>query len=310
MHQLQRGELHAVVANRYATGAGNPVAAILPLLLEFAGRLLRPPDIAQRLGANALADPVAGVRLQNLLTLARELPDHAVTRATLTSALLDPDEENRLRAASLLGPEGERVLADLASGEETGDACAARAVQALGKRLPEERTLAILNQALRARRVETASACLAALGTSRSDPALATLAKVLAREKGVLAECAARALGASARAAAEAPLEAALAHETAAVRAAAAEALGHCGSVAAVQALKVAEERHPGDREFRRAARQAVAAIQSRAASASPGQLTLAEGESGRLSLEDDAAGHVSLATTGESTRPVPDVRD
>ena len=60
------------------------------------------------------------------------------------------------------------------------------------------------------------------------------------------------------------------------------------------------EAHHSGDGNFRRAARQAIAAIKSRAGSASPGQLTLAEGESGRLSLEDDSAGHVSLASAGE----------
>ena len=48
---------------------------------------------------------------------------------------------------------------------------------------------------------------------------------------------------------------------------------------------------------------KAIAAIQARAGSASPGQLTLAEGESGRLSLEDDAAGHVSLAPAARDIR-------
>ena len=153
-------------------------------------------------------------------------------------------------------------------------------------------------QGLRARRLSTASACVASLGRSRSPEAIPTLAKVLSREHGSLAGDAARALAGYARPEAEAALVAALQHSAPEARIAAVEALGTSGSVTAVEPLRRAEPHHP-DAAFRRAARQAIAAIQARAGSASPGQLTLAEGESGRLSLEDDAAGHVSLARPG-----------
>jgi hypothetical protein len=296
---VRGGALSATVEDRYASGSGVPLKAMLPLLLEFAGRLARPADLVERLAANALDDPTAGVRRQNLLVLAREYPEHALTRPTITRAVADPVADVRLTAARLLGAEGRAVLTELAVDERTDDVCAGRAVAALGAELPEPRVLEVLGHALRGRRLETGRACLDALGRLRSDAAFATLAKVLARENGELAEAAARALGAAEDARSEAPLVTALTHPSPAVQVAAAESLGRTGTAGAVEPLKQAE-RLSGDGAFRRAARQAIARIQSRAGSAAPGQLTLAEGESGRLSLEDDTAGHVSLAASPE----------
>jgi hypothetical protein len=299
--EVRGGALHAQVPNTYGLSSEYglvsraPMKAMLPLFIEFAKRLQRPADFVDRLVAGAKADPVAGVRRANLLMLARQYPEHASTRPALSEALSDPDDTVRLCAATLLAPEGTPVLLELAGGEDTDDACAGQAVTALGVRLPMERALAILIHALRARRLLTASACIASLGRSRSPDAIPTLAKVLSREQGSLAVDAARALASYVRPEAEAALVAALQHPAPAARVAAAEALAASGSVAAVEPLRLAEADH-ADATFRRAARQAVAAIQARAGSASPGQLTLAEGESGRLSLEDDAAGHVSLA--------------
>jgi HEAT repeat protein len=298
---VENGELRAVVPNQYGgMGMGSPLKTVLPLLLEFAEHLVRPVDVEGCLVANARHDPVPAVRQANLLTLAREFPDHPVTRPALLAALADPDDEVRLRVATLLVPEGTPVLMEMAGSETSADSCAGRAVAALGNQLPMERTLAILAHALRARRLATAAACLAALGRSRPKDALGTLAKVLARESGPLAEKAARALGEYAEPEAESALIAALEHQAAPVRLAAAEVLGASGSVAAVEWLRRVEADRSQDGTFRRAVRQSIAAIQSRAGTASPGQLTLAEGESGRLSLEDDAAGHVSLAPASE----------
>jgi len=47
--------------------------------------------------------------------------------------------------------------------------------------------------------------------------------------------------------------------------------------------------------------RQAIAEIQSRLPGASPGQVSLAEGETGQLSLADDSAGRVSIADRGDA---------
>jgi hypothetical protein len=302
---VQGGQLQAIVDDQYALGPGTPVAALLPVLMDFAERLVRPVDLVERLVANARRDPVAGVRQASLLALAREFSDHALTRPTLLAALSDPSDEVRLRAATMLVPEGTPVLHEIAGAENTADGCAARAVTTLGAKLPFERTAAILMHALRTRRLETAAACLAGLGVAHARDAVPILAKVLAMETGPLAEAAARALGQCGGGDAEAALIAGLGHAAGPARLAVAEALGSSGSVAAVEPLQDAEAHRSAEAAFRRAARQAIASIQSRAGTASPGQLTLAEGESGRLSLEDDAAGHVSLTPTN-TTLPGP----
>ena len=120
------------------------------------------------------------------------------------------------------------------------------------------------------------------------------ISKVLAIEKSELAVSAARALAETGLAAAEAPLLAALARDPPALRVAAAEALGRVGSAAGVLPLKEIEARDPDD-ATRRAARQAVAAIQARLPGASPGQLSLAASEAGGLSLAEDQTGRLSL---------------
>lgn len=74
-----------------------------------------------------------------------------------------------------------------------------------------------------------------------------------------------------------------------------AEALARLGSVAAVLPLQEAALAEGADDAVRRALSRAVAEIQSRLQGASPGQLSLATGDSGRLSLAEDTAGQVSL---------------
>ena len=86
------------------------------------------------------------------------------------------------------------------------------------------------------------------------------------------------------------------------MRVAAAAALGQVGSAAAVLPLKELGAHGNATTSERRAARQAIAEIQYRAHGASPGQLSLAEGDAGALSLAgDDPAGRVSLAEKGEA---------
>ncbi len=111
---------------------------------------------------------------------------------------------------------------------------------------------------------------------------------------------AALALGATGILAAEAPLLEALERDLATTRIAAVQALGRVGGVAAVPKLRDAAERHASDGNLGRAVRQAVAEIQSRLATvggARPGQLSLAGGEAGQLSLVDKAVeGRLTLA--------------
>ncbi|MFL6290165.1 MAG: HEAT repeat domain-containing protein [Thermoanaerobaculia bacterium] len=290
------GELRAIVSG------DEKVAPVLSLLLAVQKRFA--PDVLRRLAENATQDPEPGVRLQNLLLLIRELSWSPVTDEALRKACSDPVPEIRLRAAKQLGgAEGHGVLLELAESLEDDDV-SAEALTALDRELPFERLNAILRLAMRRRRLMSARVCLEAIGRRGAAAGVDLLAKVLEREQGELAPAAARALGAIGSPAAEAALVEALQREDAEVRVAAATALGRAGTVAAVPPLKEAVERSRLDRDLHRAARQAIAEIQSRLQGASPGQLSLAGGEAGQLSLAqdggelsfaDDPAGRLSL---------------
>jgi len=73
------------------------------------------------------------------------------------------------------------------------------------------------------------------------------------------------------------------------------------GTAAAVLPLQETAVRKGADRRLRRAVGQAVAEIQSRIEGGSPGQLSIADAESGQLSLAgQDPAGRVSIAKPGD----------
>jgi hypothetical protein len=263
--------------------------------LELARRLERPSGVVKRLVENTRQEPGVRMRLENLKLLAGTFPHHAVVRELLAAGCDDEHQEVQLHSAMGLGvgdASGRAKLLEIASREWSDDPVAARAVAALGKALPPDQGTAILVHALRTRRHQTARACLQVLGESGGPGVLDTLVKVMRVERGDLSVRAARALGATGLAAAEAPLLEVLDDDDAALRLAAAEALGNAGSSAAVLALKQAAERDGG---LRRAARQAIANIQSRLG-ATPGQVSLAEGGAGALTLTGEGPeGQVSL---------------
>jgi HEAT repeat protein len=267
----------------------------LPLLLDVGRRFAQPMDIPRRLAENAHQDPMPGVRLQNLLLLIRELPNDAATVEVLRKACSDPSPEIRLRAAKEVGAEARGMFLELAEGLED-DAVSAEAVSILERELPFERTKAILDRALSRRRVRTACACLEAIGRGADAAAVDILAKALENEYGELAPTAAWALGATGSPAAEPPLIAALQREAEDLLVVAANALARVGSVAAVLPLKEMADRFRLG-EARKAARQAIAQIQSRVQGASPGQLSLAGAEAGQLSLAQAEEGQLSLAS-------------
>ncbi len=283
------------LASAYIGGLAH-LPEVLQLSIAVARRLAAPDDVARRIADGLRAEPVARVRLLNLVTLAREFPDHPATREALVAGREDPDAEVRLQAGIALGPEGRDVVLAVANGEGAEDATTERAVVALGSHLATAEGQGILRNALRTRREATARACLGALGQRRGT--VGTLARVLAVEKPELAAAAADALGATGDASAEAPLLAALGSPHTTLRTAAARALGRVGTTAAVQPLKEAETR---DAEMRRAARQAIAEIQARAKGAAPGQLSLAGGESGQLSLASEERGRLSLVPSSRA---------
>lgn len=289
--EISRGELRAEMSPR-------KVSQILPLLVEIGNQLAEPLDIPSRLAENAKGDGSAGVRLQNLRVLLHELPDHPRTAEALHEAITDPSPETRLRAAKELGDGGRDVLLELAESMED-DSVSAEAVSILDQKLPFEHTSAILSQALITRHTRTARACLEALGRNGGTAAIHVLAEVMTLEEGELAAAAAQALGAIGSPAAEPALILALQREDSDLQAAAASALGRVGSVEAVLPLKEAAEGSWFGLVLRRAARQAIAEIQSRLQGASPGQVSLAETEAGQLSLAQMETGQLSLAEAG-----------
>jgi hypothetical protein len=281
------------------------LSAIVHSLLDLASRLDPPADLLARIAENSRREPHWRVRLENLAFLAERYPHHFAAREALERGCHDEHPEVRLRAAMTKGAEGCAALLDLAGlasarqgppRPSVEDSCSARAVGALGEQLSMEQAEEILGSALRGHRLQTARACLESLGRPGCPAVVAPLAKVLAVSQGKLAVTAALALGSSGQAAAEAPLLEALERDSADVRAAAAEALGHVGSVTSVLPLKELATSGDAGAGERRAARQAIAEIQSRLHGASPGQLSLAEGDAGDLSLADeDPKGRVSL---------------
>ncbi|HWN41262.1 MAG TPA: HEAT repeat domain-containing protein [Thermoanaerobaculia bacterium] len=284
--ELSSGELRVDLSDEQVPDA-------LPFLLDLGKRFAAPLDVPRRLAENAKQDTYPEVRLHNLLLLLRELPENPVTAEALRAACSDRSPEVRLRAAKELGAEGRGILMELANGLEN-DTVSAQAVSALERELPFERTRTILDHALSRGRLQTARVCLESIGRSGDDDAVDVLANVMEQEDGELAPDAAQALGATGSPAAEPPLILALQREQADLRVAAANALGRVGSVAAVLPLKETADRFLLG-EIRRAARQAIAEIQSRVQGASPGQLSLAGAEAGQLSLAQTEAGQLSL---------------
>jgi hypothetical protein len=267
------GALRVEVPERGAHGAS--FGDVLRAVLGLAHRLVAPPDVALRLARNLLRDPEPGFRLNALVVLVREYPKNPATRRALLAARHDTSAEVRLQAAMALGEKGRETLLGLVKADATDDACAARAVAALGEGLPTEEVETVLRRAVDRGCGETALACLEALGVRDAS----------AREDVILA-------------ALRSPLDR--------VRTGAARVLGRTGTVAAIPELHGLCE--SGSSDVRSAARQAIAAIQSRLPGASPGQLSLAGGEAGALSISGEEAGQLSLAER-QAAQPSPALR-
>jgi HEAT repeat protein len=270
--------------------------------LETAARLTRTIDVPAELAERATTDPVPGVRREALRVLARLHPDHTATRGAATAASTDPDPEIRLEAARALGADGTSIALALVDDPTSKDTAVASAITLLERRLPRSRAVEILRDARERRRFQTAFACIKRLGKGPADESLDTLVDVLKLDDGELAPAAARAIGMLGSPRAESALIAALGREDAGLRTAAAEALARLGTVASVLRLEEAAQRHAGDGQFVLNARRSIATIQSRAAGADRGQLSVADDQAGRVSLADREAGRLS-APEGEAGR-------
>jgi hypothetical protein len=262
--------------------------------------LARPVDVTERLVAGLRGDPTIGVRVRCLDLLARKFRGDERARAAFRETLGPASPELRLRAAMALGEEGRATLIEIASCPEADETCIARAIAALGAHLPLDRAVAILDSALASGRRTTFFAAVGALGAIGGAAGVERLSRLVGDADGELAVAAARSLAASGDSAGEPALIAALTAQDATLRLAAADGLAHVGSTAAVAPLHAAVEGHLLDLDLRSAARHAIASIQSRITGASPGQMSLAEGEAGQVSLtEEERAGRVTM-TEGE----------
>ena len=259
---LSRGRL---TVDRYAGYRPEVLAQALEEVLVFAEGLLAPLPIEEKAAANVRDDPEPGIRLNNLRELLAVSPSHPATDQALRAAAADGDEQVQLEAAIALGFEGRATLLEIASREWSGDACAARAIQALRSALPVEQARMLLARALRARRPETAAACAESL-SRRTGEDVETFLRMAGLERGIVAVAAAR-------------------------------ALGRVGGLPALAVLRELRDRLSDDDEVQRAVREAIGAVQARTSGALPGQLSIAdEDPSGQVSLTSGAAGRVAVA--------------
>jgi hypothetical protein len=236
-------------------------AQTMRALLDLAHRLEPFNEPETPLARIVRADPLVTVRAAALRTLIESSPKHPRTLEAVRAAGKDADPSIRLRAALAQGEEGLPVLQALAVDAAVDDAIAAGAVAALETHFPLDAAVAAVGRAATGVRVRTGEAAVAALAGAGGPPAEQALVAALGASTPSLVEAAAR-------------------------------ALGRCGGVGAIPELSRAEARGG---VTRRAAREAIALIQSRLEGATPGQVSLAGGEAGQVSVVESANGRVSL---------------
>jgi hypothetical protein len=234
-------------------------AGTLQRALDLAHALETPASPPVRLAAIVREDPLATVRALALQALCEPGGDHPAAQDALQHASRDPEPSVRLRAGRALGSRGDVVLQALASDAGVPDVVSAEAIDALGEAFALEPARAVLLRGIASGRGRTALAALRALAPGGAAE-VPTLSAALAAEPMVAEE--------------------------------AARALGRVAGADAVAALHEAEARGG---EIRHAAREAIAAIQSRLTGALPGQVSLVSSETGQLSLGRDLDGRVAL---------------
>jgi hypothetical protein len=293
--RIADGALHVLLRSTSIADTAKVRAAVVSMI-DLAGRLKDPENLLARLRDRFHEEPAPGVRLRLLELLADRFPAEPEARAVFREALLATDDNLRLRAARVLGDEGRGTLIEIATYTDGDNAQAVRAIELLGRRLPIEGALEILNDSLRTGHHTVARAAIQTLGLHGGAAAIDRLAVVLAVGEPLLAAAAAHALADTEDPGVEPRLLAALPTAHPDVALALCHSLGRVGSSAAVAPLRETALAATTDRTVALAARQAIAAIQARLSGASPGQVSLAEGESGDLSLaEPDASGLLSL---------------
>jgi hypothetical protein len=299
--RLRNGEFTYEILDRVIdTGR---LAALIHSTLAALRTLCPVSDVSAALAQAAHSDPAPGVRARCLATLLSEEPDHPRTSGALDAALADPSDSVRVVAATALGERGVPVLREIAMREEGEEEPSARAIALLGRHLPVEQTLAILDSALERKRLAVAAAAIGSLGRSGDAVAFRRLLVLLHGSVKSLAVVAAGALGEGTSPATEPALIQALASSPALpVQDAIVRALGRVGSIATIAHLRAMLASGECHSSLVPIVQHAIAAIQARLTNASPGQVSLAEGESGQVSLvSDDRAGAVTISSEERS---------
>jgi hypothetical protein len=232
--------------------------------LRVARCLVAPEDAAAAAAENLSRETDPLLRAHILRTLTAEAPEHPATAAAVRAALTDGADAMRLEAALAAGDEGRAVLRALVSSDETTEVVLARAIATLDTEQSSEQLRALLGKALGRRRTRVAIACLEQLGARGSEETQTLVRALTCGDPGVVV--------------------------------AAAQALTwHGDTREAVIALHEARALARDDRELAEAVRHAVTAIQLRLEKAGAGQLSVAGGETGTVSLADDPRGRVAL---------------
>jgi hypothetical protein len=288
-------------------GEVGPLTSIAVQRGELAVEL---PDLQTQLApATMLAPqhPLAAL-LDGLVALAGQLRVPGAVPRALRALLHHADLHVQVESAVALGAETHGLLRGLLARPELGDADSLRLARVLERELNVDEALELLRRSQERRRRGTAAVALEALSRQRDIRVVPAVIGVVEGHDSVLAPAAARSLRRCAQAvpgqqpAIESALLRALETGDHRLKTAVAEALEHAGSIDAVPRLRALIGKR-FDEAFDRAAANAIAMIQVRAAGAAPGQLTLAtERSAGQLSLPDGAAGQLSVPTDHESS--------
>ena len=285
--------------------------------VDLARQLARPPsEAAKRLAHNAQNDPVPDVRLTNLKTLAARYPESKELKNTAIKALKEESPAIRLVAGRHAGSQGYRVLLELAGSTEIPEPIRMEAIHlmSIGKASKKE-SVAVLRNILKDHSSTQAIrlAAIDGLGNRFDRGCLDLLVEQLAYSDEVLTPAIARALGKIDHPESETHLLRMLVFKHPETQRIASQWLGEIGSIKAVEPLLLCTE-GDADRQTKKAAREAIAMIQSRLGDVDAGSLSLIstpEGE-GALSMAEQAGqlSEVDEKRTDSTSDDSPDSND
>jgi hypothetical protein len=266
-------------------------------VLSVTRRVLLPRiDIPQRLADNAAGEDTLHFRLRSLELLQEVFGTEEIAKKASVQALSDRRSAMRYRAAVFLRDFD--MLAKISSIESEPVDIRIQAIEFLIENAPPSKVMPHLEKLLESLAPDVRIAAIAGLGELRHRPASEKLCRLAKTADTETATALAIALGKIGDSTAEPTLLDLLDQEDDELQTAAVEALGHAGTTAAVEPLLELTGSFLNS-DLKRAAREAIARIQSRLGDVEAGRLTLAElteqagalsfpGEGGELSLSTD----------------------